>query len=181
VFQKIGIGIVSLAFAFSLWGAQEPEKASKRHFIFLDQEFIFTLELVQAGVPILNFVNLGSGNYHLQAPEVRIISGIKLYRPRLFDVETSDRRDPLRVGSLKIHPHSSFGVTLMGDLSQVTEIDRVTIQIGTDQFNLQSISAKAFDALSQKIGNINLLSPDIREDFRVLELQPLGQRKRLSR
>lgn len=162
--------------------ATGPEtQPSRRHFIFLDQEFILTLELVRPGVPIFNFINLGNGSYQLAASDIRIIAGIKLFHPNLFDVETSNRRDPLRVGSMRVHPHSSFGVTLRGSLETVEAIDRVSIQLGNDRFELRSISLAEFDDLSKKISQINLISPDIREDFRVLELKPLGTRKHIPK
>ena len=172
---------VALVIACVAWGHpfQQDEKPSKQHFVFLDHEFVFTVELVKEGIPILNFINLGKRNYFLQASAVRIISGIKLYRPQLFDVETALNKDPLRVSAMKIHSHSSFGVTLIGGLSDVTKMDRVTIRIGQERFEFQSISAEFFNALSEKITQINLLSPDIRDDFRVLDIRPMGQRRRL--
>lgn len=157
----------------------QDDAPSKRHFLFLDYEFIFTLELVQSGIPILNFINLGTKSYNLQASDVRIIAGIKLYKPRLFDVETADPNDPLRVSSIRIRPRSSFGITLIGDLAPVSEIDRVSIKLGQNHFDLRSISSKSFDTLSEKIMRINLLSPNIRDDFRVLELKSMGWRRRI--
>jgi hypothetical protein len=158
----------------------EPQP-TRHHFIFLDQEFILTLELVRPGIPIFNFINLGNGTFQLPATDIRMISGIKLFRPELFDVETSNRQDPLRVGSLKVRPHSSFGVTLKGNLESVQEIDRVTVELGLNRFEMQAISLPEFESLSRKIAQLNLISPDIREDFRVLELKPLGTRKQIPR
>lgn len=162
-------------------GAQTQEQPSRRHFIFLDQEIILTLELVRPGVPIFNFVNLGNGSYLLQASDVRIISGIKMHRPVLFDVETSTRDDPLRVSAIKVHPHSSFGITLKGNIEGIAEIDRVTVELGPSRFELQSLSPQGFEALSRKISKLNLISPDIRDDFRVLELNTIGSRKAIPR
>jgi hypothetical protein len=162
-------------------GAGIEGQPSRRHFIFLDQEIILTLELVRPGVPIFNFVNLGNGSFLLQASNVRIISGIKLYRPNLFDIDTSTRNDPLRVSAIKVHPHSSFGLTLKGNIEAITEIDRVTIELGPDRFELQSISTQDFEALSAKISKLSLISPDIRDDFRVLEIKSLGSRKAIPR
>lgn len=174
------VGALLFSSAASLAAGPESQP-SRRHFIFLDQEFILTLELVRPGVPIFNFINLGNGSYQLTASDIRIIAGIKLFRPNLFDVETSNRRDPLRVGSMRVHPHSSFGVTLRGNLETVEAIDRVSVQLGSDRFELRSISLPEFDDLSKKISQINLVSPDIREDFRVLELKPLGTRKHIPK
>jgi hypothetical protein len=172
------LGFLFLAVS-AIYGIESPP--TRHHFIFLDQEFILTLELVRPGIPIFNFINLGNGTFQLPAADIRIVAGIKLFRPELFDVETSNRKDPLRIGAMKVRPHSSFGVTLKGNLEGVTEIDRVTVELGPNRFELQSISLPEFESLSRKIAQLNLISPDIREDFRVLELKSLGTRKQIPR
>ena len=154
-----------------------PAQPSGQLFAFVDYDFIFTLELVRPGVPILNFVHAGKGNYFLKADEIRIIAGIKLYRPRLFEVDTSVAKDPMRISGLRVHPHSSFGLTLVGDLAGLEAIDKVTVKLGADLFQLQPMDKTAFEVLAKQVNQLNLLSPDIREDFRVLEIRPCGSRK----
>ncbi len=157
-------------------GAGGETKASKRHFAFVDFDFIFTLELVRPGVPILNFVLPGKGNYFLKADDIRILAGIKLYRPRLMEVDTGQARDSMRISGIQVHPHSSFGLTLLGDFAGVDAIDRVSIRMGSNQFQLEAIDGESFEVLARQVNRLNLLSPDIREDYRVLKILPRGRR-----
>lgn len=160
---------------------QEKAKPTGKWFAFVDYEFLFTLELVRPGTPILNFVNMGRSSPYLNVSEIRLVSGIKLYRPQLFRIDTSDDKDPMRIASLHVLPKSSFGLTLMGqDIRELESIDKVTIKLGSNQFYLQALEEAAFETLVKKVNQISLISPDIREDFRVLDLRPLGRRQRFS-
>jgi hypothetical protein len=160
---------------------QEKAKPTGKWFAFVDYEFLFTLELVRPGTPILNFINMGRSSPYLNVAEIRLVSGIKLYRPQLFRIDTSDDKDPMRIASLHVLPKSSFGLILMGqDIRELESIDKVTIKLGSNQFYLQALEEAAFETLVKKANQLSLISPDIREDFRVLDLRPLGRRQRFS-
>lgn len=151
------------------------------YFAFVDREFIFTLEFVKPGVPLFNFVSLAEEERSLQAKEVRLLLGTRTVTGRYFAIDTGDPQQPVIVAALRIRPRSSFGVTLRGDFADAREAAGVAVRAGDDEFHLAPLSSFDFENLALKVNRINLGSPDLREDFRVLKLSEIGTRQRIRR
>ena len=71
--------------------------------------------------------------------------------------------------------NSFIGLELLGSFNDFAEPASVLIDLGESRFELQSVDCAKFERLAEKINRINLDSPDIREDFEVLEINPLGR------
>jgi hypothetical protein len=61
------------------------------------------------------------------------------------------------------------------------ELYGVEIELGEEKFNLAPLCEADFEALVLKVNQLNLGSPDFRDDFRVLNLELIGQRSSPAR
>ncbi len=155
-------------------GAANPEKSG--YFAFVDHDYIFTVEVVAPGVPILNFVSMSEEQQILPAKGVRLILENRKAPAVFFLVDTGDPKEPVSMASLTMRPRSSFGVRIKGDFGTEKELLGVSIQVGTEDFRLAPLTSLAFESLVLKVNRINLGSPDFRDDWRALKLESLGSR-----
>jgi hypothetical protein len=160
-------------------GAEKMEKSA--YFAFVDRDFIFTLELIDEGVPIVNFVSMVDEENRLQARLVRLSLENRKVPGKYFLVDTGNPEEPIIIPSLRVKPRSAFGVRVQGDFGKVREVMGVTVGLGLEDFNLVPMSSFDFEKLVLKVNGINLGSPNFRDDWRVLKLETMGSRKRLRR
>lgn len=148
---------------------------------FVDRDFIFTLELVRAGVPLLNFVSMFDTGYQLSASQVRLTLESRKAPAKFFLVDTGDPKEPLIVPSLTVRPRSSFGVRLQGDFEDAKEISGAAVRLGDEDFKLVPLTSFDFENLVLKVNRLNLESPDFTDDWRVLKLTAMGSRETVKR
>jgi hypothetical protein len=155
-------------------GAVSLEKSG--YFAFVDREYIFTLEVVKPGVPILNFVCMGDKQTNLLAKEILVTLENRKVPGKIFVVDTGDPKEPMVTPTLRIRPRSSFGVRLDGEFGEAKEFYGVTVHLGTEDFKLVPLNSFDFENLVLKVNRLNLGSPDFSDDWRVLNLELLGTR-----
>jgi len=161
---------------------QPPQKVESKaldksaYFAFVDLDYIFTLEVVKPGVPIFNFVSMAEKENNLPAKQVRISLENRKVPARFFVVDTGNPKEPLIVPSLRVRPRSSFGVSLQGEFGNERELLGVSVQVGDEDFKLVPLTSFDFENLALKVNRLNLASPDIRDDWRVLKLEAIGSR-----
>ena len=149
-------------------------------FAFVDHDYIFTLEIVKPGVPLLNFVSMADEDRKLEAKDVRMTLENRKAAGKVFEIETGDSGEPLTSLHLTIHPRSSFGARLIGDFDDVKEALGVNIQFGEEELKLVPLTSFDFEVLVLKVERINLGSPDFTQDWQVLRLDKLGSRSPAS-
>lgn len=154
--------------------AGAPEKSP--FFAFVDREFIFTVEIVKPGTPLLNFVSMSDEENRLYAKDIRLTLEDRKAPAALLAIDTGDFQQPMSLTSIAVRPRSSFGVRLEGSFGKATELAGATIRMGSSEFTLSPLSSFDFENLALKVNNLNLGSPDFREDMRVLKLELLGAR-----
>jgi hypothetical protein len=154
--------------------SQPPESSS--YFAYADREFIFTIEIVKSGVPILNFVSMSEEQRTLFANQIRFEVGNRRIQGKLFQVDTGNPKEPLMTASFRIRPRSSFGAAVKGELEDAKEFSSITLQIGSEVFKLVPLTGFDFENLVLKVNRINLDSPDFSDDWRILKLDYLGTR-----
>ena len=146
------------------------------YFAFVDHDYIFTVEVVKPGVPLLNFVSMADADIKLPAKNVRLTLENRKAAVKIFAVETGDVKQPLATAVLTIHPRSSFGVQLNGDFNDAKELFGVDIQLGDEDLKLVPLTNWDFEVLVLKVNRVNLGSPDFSQDWQVLRLDKLGSR-----
>ncbi len=155
---------------------ESPSLEKSSYFAFVDRDYIFTIEVVKPGVPLLNFVSMADEDVKLPAKNVRLSLENRKAAGKLFAVETADARKPMIVYSLTIHPRSSFGVRLEGDFDKAKEFLGVTIRLGKEDLKLAPLTRFDFESLVLKVNGLNLGSPDFSDDWRVLKIEKIGSR-----
>jgi len=155
---------------------ESPSLEKSSYFAFVDRDYIFTVEVVKPGVPLLNFVSMADEDVKLPAKNVRLSLENRKAAGKLFAVETADARQPMIVYSLALHPRSSFGVRLEGDFEKAKEFFGVTIRLGKEDLKLAPLTKFDFESLVLKVNGLNLGSPDFSDDWRVLKIEKMGSR-----
>ena len=155
---------------------ESPSLEKSSYFAFVDRDYIFTVEVVKPGVPLLNFVSMADEDVKLPAKNVRLSLENRKAAGKLFAVETADAKQPMIVYSLAIRPRSSFGVRLEGDFEKAKEFFGVTIRLGKEDLKLAPLTKFDFESLVLKVNGLNLGSPDFSDDWRVLKIEKMGSR-----
>ena len=156
-------------------GEKQPLTKSS-YFAFVDRDYIFTIEVVKPGIPILNFVSMTDQDVRLSAKNVRLTLGNRKAPVTLFAIESGEFQRPMVVTSMTIHPRSSFGFRLEGNFGKAEELHGATIELGAEDLILTPLTGFDFEALVLKVNSLNLGSPDFSQDWRVLKLERLGSR-----
>jgi hypothetical protein len=164
--------------------AEPPNKLStgsrpldrSAYFAFVDRDYIFTLEIVKPGAPVLNFVSMAEEDMKLEAKNVRLILENRKAPGKVFVIETGDISQSLPTILLTLHPRSSFGARINGDFDDVKEVLGVNIQLGEEELKLAPLTSFDFEVLVLKVERINLGSPDFSQDWQILRLDKLGSR-----
>jgi hypothetical protein len=112
----------------------------------------------------------------LYAKDIRLSLDNRKAVPKLLSVETGTFQQPMSVASIAVHPRSSFGVRLDGDFGNTLQFYGAALRIGNEDFQLVPLSNFDFEALVLKVNRLNLGSPDFTDDWRVLKLEPMGDR-----
>jgi hypothetical protein len=176
--------LLLVLFAFLQNPAPKLEKKpldKSTYFAFVDREYIFTVEMVKPGVPIFNFVSLVDKEEYLYAKQVRLTLENRKVPGSFFLVDTGDPKEPVIVPSVRMRPKSSFGVRLQGEFGEEKELLGVSVLIGNEDLKLVPLSSFDFENLALKVNRLNLASPDLSDDWRVLKLENMGSRSYTTR
>ncbi len=175
----------AILFALLAWGLptaggmeaeEDPSLEKSAYFAYVDREFIFTVEVVKPGIPILNFVSMVNREETLQAKNIRLTLGNRQAVVEIFHIEANRGQQPFTVVSLRMRSRSSFGFRLEGNFSEAKELYGAEINLDTEKFKLAPLSKFDFETLVLKVNRLNLGSPDFTDDFRVLKLEFMGSR-----
>ena len=179
--------VVLLVFAPGVLGAQgaEPIPAATC-FVFIDTQFIWTLEMVLnpygRAIPILNIITLARGEWDFRPDQVILVNPEgRTAEVERFSMNTGVEDEPYLTNYLKVLGNSFIGVDLIGELEDFKELREAGIELGDNLFSLAPVHPAVFESLASKINQINVDSPDIREDYRVLGISFFGKRERAER
>jgi hypothetical protein len=174
--------LLSLVFPFLAQVTVPPPRVEEKaldksaYFAVVDRDYIFTVEMVKPGVPLLNFVSMTEDEQRVFARDIRLVLANRKGVAKLLTVETGDFQQPMSVASIAVHPRSAFGLRVDGDFEGAKELYGVTIRLGDEDLELAPLSSFDFERLVLKVNRLNLGSPDFSDDWRVLQLEQLGSR-----
>ena len=166
-----------------LRGQSPPPSApeSSACHVFIDDENIWTLEVVEEQngeiIPILNIITLSPGGWDFRPREILLVNDQTPLPVQKFSVDTGVPGEPYIMEYLRVRGRSFIGLDLLGDFAGLVQPTQVTIDLGKDRFQLQPLNCHDYEKVAGKIDRINIDSPDIWEDFQVLEIDFLGQRE----
>jgi hypothetical protein len=157
----------------------DPERSA--YFAFVDRDFIFTVEVIEPGIALLNFVSMAEAAKPISAKQIRIRLENRTVVARFFLIDTGNPKEPIIAPSINMRPRSSFGARIQGDFEDAKVFWGVTIRVGEEDFKLDPLSSLVFENLVLKVNKINLGSPDFRDDWQALKIEVIGTRGPASR
>jgi hypothetical protein len=155
-------------------------------FVFVDTQYIWTLEVVltpdNRPVPILNIITLTRGEWDFRPIQVDLVNMEgRIADIKRFSMNTGVEGEPYLTNYLNVLGNSFIGVDLVGEFEEFRQLREVRIKLGTNLFKLTPVQPAAFESLVTRIDQVNVDSPDIREDFREVGISPTGEREVLNR
>ena len=180
--RRVGLFFVFAALSVSLSLPADKSPASSRCHIFVDYENIWTLEMVQDSdrkrTPILNVITFQEGEQALRPRQVHLFNQKgKEAKVKKFSLDTGVPDEPYTTNFIKVLDRSFIGLDLKGNFGDFAEPSQVDIDLGELRFELQAIDCEEFEILAEKINNINVDSPDIKEDFCLLKIEHVGKKE----
>jgi hypothetical protein len=150
--------------------------------VFIDYQFIWTLEMVKRpggdSVPVLNIITFKDGEWDLRPEQVHLEDRRRReIEVEKFSIDTGVPGEPYVVQYMKVHGESFIGLDLKGDFGGLHELKEVSIDLGNDRFILEPVDCLAFEGIAHKINQVNFESPDLHQDYEVLEIELRGRRE----
>ena len=147
--------------------------------IFVDYDFIWTLELIKeekSVTPILNAICLHRGKWELEPAEVRLFRGEVEFKVGSFSIDSGDPKKPYVTKYLGIRGPDSVGVDLVGDFGKLRGLSEVVIELGRDRFILEALDCKEYDLKMDKISELDMDGGNQVDDFELLDIKLFGRR-----
>ena len=147
--------------------------------VFLDDQNIWTLETLEepdgTTIPILNIITFSPGTWDFRPRDIHIYNQENQEATvEKFSMETGE--EPYLMQYLAVKGNGFIGLDLLGKFEDFVEPARVVIDLGEDRFQFQVLDCLAFNALAEKIDRVNFDSPNIWEDYEVLQIEFLGEK-----
>jgi len=149
--------------AGSAWG-------QSTRYVYLSDQRIATVELIDNTSLILNYINLGSSYEVFTAPMVVLLDRDgRVYRAQVYEFEES--KDPtVKYGVTElIKPGEFKGFLVRGQFTFQAEPSRALLQISSRILDMAPVSEKEFDLFASRVARLELGDPD-----RKLALQRVG-------
>lgn len=137
-------------------------------FLYLSDQRVVTVELVDTTTAVVNYINLNSSFEVFQAYNLVFLDDQNgQYRGHVIERE-GNPESPFVVSDL-LKPGQFSGYTIRGDLDLKGSLSQVLLLIGGRILSLEALSPKDFELAAARIGELNLEAPD-----RKLALQRAG-------
>ncbi|GAB4248563.1 MAG: hypothetical protein Kow00109_24680 [Acidobacteriota bacterium] len=150
-----------------------PEAAAAaRHFFYLSDHRIATVELVDETSLLLNYINLDDSYELLRAPDLVLVDRRgQVFRGHLFEFEQPPKpEERFRVTQL-VRPGEFQGLLVRGKLT-VSGVEKVLLRLGSRLLQLEPQDPREFEVVASRVANIDLAEKD-----RKLALQLAGFRR----
>lgn len=152
------MGMVGLATSGLLTG---QAASGTRHYFFLSDQRIVTVELISERKSILNYINLGDSFEIIQAPLLLILDEEdRAYHGHVIEVEEATHPgERFKVTEL-VQPARYFGFNIWGNYSFQSAPEKAYLKVGSRIVELAPVSESDFNFLATRIGNLDLEMED---------------------
>ncbi len=151
------ISLTVIIYLAASWFAAGQAASGTRHYFFLSDQRIITVELINEQTTILNYINLGDSFEIIQAPGLLILDAEgRPYHGHVIEVEdATDPSDRFKVTEL-VQPDRYVGFNIWGSYQFQEPPERVFLKVGSRIVELEAVSKTDFNLLASKIGNLDL-------------------------
>ncbi len=155
--ESTKISLTVMIYLAASWFAAGQSPAGTRHYFFLSDQRIITVELINEQKSILNYINLGDSFEIIQAPQLLILDAEgHPYHGHLIEVENpTDPSERFKVTEL-IQPDRYVGYNIWGNYRFQAPPEKVFLKVGSRIVELELVSKSDFNLLASKIGNLDL-------------------------
>ncbi len=134
------------------WGSSAAQ--GSRHYFYLSDKRVVTLELIDESTVILNYINLSDTIAILRAPNVVVReSGGGEFRGHVIDTEGQEE-DRYKVSQM-IKPRQLGGISVLGSFRFESPPSQAFLKIGGRVMELESITAEEFDVVASRVGEMD--------------------------
>ena len=133
------------------------EAAGYRSFLYVSDQRVVTLEVVDSTSAVLNYISLGTSFELLRAPMLLLVDARRTaWRGHVFvDEQAEDLLKRYRV-SMLIKPGEFVGYELRGNYRSPVDFTHVYLDIGSRVLEMEGMPDDAFEIAAAQIGELNL-------------------------
>ena len=155
--EAIKISLMVMIYLAASWFAAGQTASGTRHYFFLSDQRVITVELISEQKTILNYINLGDSFEIIQAPQLLILDAEgRPYHGHVFEVEDATHpSDRFKVTEL-VQPDRYVGYNIWGNYQYQAAPEEVFLKVGSRIVELEPVSKSDFNLLASKIGDLDL-------------------------
>jgi hypothetical protein len=141
--------------------AQPKRLSGTRHYMYLSDQRILTLEVTNSQSVILNYINLGESYDLVEAPMVALVDQAGAgYRGHVIEVEESaDPAERYKVGEL-LPPRKFRGFTILGNYRMEMPVTSAYFKTGGRILELEPLLPADFERIARMVAAIDLSIED---------------------
>ncbi len=156
-FLEAGTIIVAIALLAPVTSARSQALEGFRHYFFLSDQRIVTVELISRQKVILNYINLGDTYEFLEAPSLLILdSEGGFHHGHALEVEEPADPDQRFKSSELIRPNVFVGYNILGNYRLQGPAEKVYFKVGSRILELEAVFERDFDFIAKRVGKLNL-------------------------
>ena len=127
------------------------------HFLYVSNQRVVTLELIDEGETILNFINLGKNFELLQSTNLLILDTTGgAYRGHLFKRDRADEEGQAFQVTDLIEPRQFKGYSILGNFRFKAPPAAVFLRLGARILELAPLAPEEFEKAADKVGKLDL-------------------------
>lgn len=132
-----------------------------RHYLFLSDQRIVTVELINPQKAILNYINIGDTYEFFEAPNLLVLDSTgDFYHGHAVEVENfTDPNKRFKVSEL-IEPNTYRGYTILGKYDLKGPVEKVYLKVGSVILELAAVFETEFNLIAVRIGKLDLTIGD---------------------
>ncbi len=154
------VTVLAFVFAGGLF-AQPKSISGTRQYMYLSDQRILTLEIVNSEKVILNYINLGQAYDLVEAPMVVVLDELGgSYRGHVIAIEpVTDPAERYRVSEL-LSPRQFKGFTILGSFRMDAPAKAAYFKTGGRIIELEALTAEDFEKAAGMVARIDLNTDD---------------------
>ncbi len=156
--MKMLTAYLGLWLAIHVWSpAGQAAQPGFLHFLYVSNQRVVTLEIVDQGETILNFINLGKNFEVLQSTHLLILDSTGGgYRGHLFKRDRADEEGQAFQVTDLVEPRQFKGYSILGNFRFKAPPVAVFLRLGARILELTPLTPEEFEKAADKVGNLDL-------------------------
>ncbi len=153
---RLAVGVALILTSIAL-----AQPTGSRHYLYLSDKRIVTVELIDAQSAILNYFNLDDSIVFVRAPHlaIRDASGNTL-RGHVIQLEDPPNLDEIYAVSRMVKERTYAGVTILGNFDFQAAPVEAYLRIGGRIVQMEGLTEQEFDIVASRVGDLELTAQD---------------------